>query len=349
MKNIEKIKITIDATIKQALKIISNGAVQIAIVVDKKGKLLGTLTDGDIRRGFLKGLDINSSINPIIYKKPFVVKKDDIKKKVLEIALRKKKYQIPIVDKNLKVIGLHVLDELIKSKKKNNLVVIMAGGKGIRLRPLTKNIPKPMLKVGDKPILQTILEKFIESGYDNFVICVNYKSKVIIDYFGNGKKFGAQIEYIHEKIRMGTAGALSLFKKKIKEPFFVINGDILIDLDFKKMLNFHQEHNSKATMCIKEFNVESPYGEVRVKKENIVSIEEKPKHKFYVNAGIYILDPKCINLIPKKFYNMTSLFKKMINKKDKIVSFPLGENWLDIGRFIDYDKANLKYNSFFDN
>jgi len=349
MKNIEKIKITKDATIKQALKIISNGAVQIAIVVDKKGKLLGTLTDGDIRRGFLKGLDINSSINPIIYKKPFVVKKDDIKKKVLEIALRKKKYQIPIVDKNLKVIGLHVLDELIKSKKKNNLVVIMAGGKGIRLRPLTKNIPKPMLKVGDKPILQTILEKFIESGYDNFVICVNYKSKVIIDYFGNGKKFGAQIEYIHEKIRMGTAGALSLFKKKIKEPFFVINGDILIDLDFKKMLNFHQEHNSKATMCIKEFNVESPYGEVRVKKENIVSIEEKPKHKFYVNAGIYILDPKCINLIPKKFYNMTSLFKKMINKKDKIVSFPLGENWLDIGRFIDYDKANLKYNSFFDN
>ena len=349
MKNIEKIKITKDATIKQALKIISNGAVQIAIVVDKKGKLLGTLTDGDIRRGLLKGLDINSSINPIIYKKPFVVKKDDIKEKVLKIALRKKIYQIPIVDKNLKVIGLHVLDELIKSKKKNNLVVIMAGGKGIRLRPLTKNIPKPMLKVGDKPILQTILEKFIESGYDNFVICVNYKSKVIIDYFGNGKKFGAQIEYIHEKIRMGTAGALSLLKKKINEPFFVINGDILININFEKMLNFHQEHNSKATMCIKEFNVESPYGEVRVKKENIVSIEEKPKHKFYVNAGIYILDPKCINLIPKKFYNMTSLFKKMINKKDKIVSFPLGENWLDIGRFIDYDKANLKYNSFFDN
>ena len=115
------------------------------------------------------------------------------------------------------------------------------------------------------------------------------------------------------------------------------------------MLNFHQEHNSKATMCIKEFNVELPYGEVRVKKEIIDSIEEKPKHKFYVNAGIYILDPKCINLIPKKFYNMTSLFKKMINKKDKIVSFPLGENWLDIGRFVDYDKANLKYNSFFIN
>ena len=210
----------------------------------------------------------------------------------------KKIYQIPIVDKNFKIIGLHVLDELIKSKN-NNLVVIMAGGKGMRLRPLTKNIPKPMLKVGDKPILHIILEKFIDSGYDNFVICVNYKSKVIMDYFGNGKKIGAQIEYIHEKIEMGTAGALSLLKKKINQPFFVINGDILINLDFKKMLNFHQEHNSKATMCIKEFNVELPYGEVRVKKEIIDSIEEKPKHKFYVNAGIYILDPKCINLIKK--------------------------------------------------
>ena len=243
MKNIEKIKITKDATIKQALKIISNGALQIAVVVDKKGKLLGTLTDGDIRRGFLKGLDINSSINSIINKKPFVVKKDDIKEKVLKIALKKKIYQIHIVDKNFKIIGLHVLDELIKSKN-NNLVVIMAGGKGMRLRPLTKNIPKPMLKVGDKPILHIILEKFIDSGYDNFVICVNYKSKVIMDYFGNGKKIGAQIEYIHEKIEMGTAGALSLLKKKkINQPFFVINGDILINLDFKKMLNFHKEHN----------------------------------------------------------------------------------------------------------
>lgn len=348
MKSIEKIKITLNAKIKEALKIISDGGIQIAIVVDRKGKLLGTLTDGDIRRGFLKGLDINNSINSIINKNPIVVKKDDTKEKVLKIALKKKIYQIPIVDKNFKIIGLHVLDELIKSKK-NNLVVIMAGGKGMRLRPLTKNIPKPMLKVGDKPILQTILEKFIDNGYDNFVICVNYKSKVIIDYFGNGKKFGAQIEYIHEKIRMGTAGALSLLKKKkINEPFFVINGDILININFEKMLNFHQEHNSKATMCIKEYNVALPYGEVRVKKENIYFIEEKPKHKFFVNAGIYILDPKCINLIPKKFYDMTSLFKKMINKKDKIVSFPLEEKWLDIGRLNDYDEANLKYNSIFD-
>jgi len=349
MKKANKIKVTLDATIRESLKVISEGNLQIAIVVNKKGKLLGTLTDGDIRRGLLKGLDINSSIKSIVYKKPLIAKENDSKDKVLKIALSKKIYQIPVVDKNYKVIGIHVLDELIGPKKKSNLVVIMAGGRGMRLRPLTKNIPKPMLKVGDRPILQTIIEKFIESGYDNFVICVNYKSKVIIDYFGNGKKFGAKIEYIHEKIRMGTAGAVSLIKKKIKEPFFVINGDILINLDFEKMLNFHQEHNSKATMCIKEYNVKLPYGEVKVKQENIDTIEEKPEHKFFVNAGIYILNPKCIKLIPKKFFDMTSLFKKMINKKEKIVSFPLGENWLDIGRSNDYDKANLRFNSIFDN
>jgi len=347
MKNIEKIKITIDSTIKQALKVISDGAIQIGIVVDKKDKLLGTLTDGDIRRGFLKGLNINSSIKSIIFKNPIVAKKNDTKEKLLKISLSKKIYQIPVVDSNYKVIGIRVLNELIKSKNKLNKVVIMAGGMGVRLRPLTKNIPKPMLKVGNKPILQIIVEKFRKSGYKNFIICVNYKSKVIIDYFGDGKKFGVKIEYIQEKIRMGTAGALSLLKKKPKQPFFVINGDLLTNLDFEKMLDFHHEHNSKATMCISEYNIESPYGEVKLDHENITLIDEKPTHKFFVNAGIYILDPKSLNLIPKKFYNMPSLFKKIITNNHKTISFPLGEYWIDIGSFNDYKKAKLEYDSNF--
>tara|TARA_B100001057_G_C22868269_1_gene957556 strand:+ start:2067 stop:3119 length:1053 start_codon:yes stop_codon:yes gene_type:complete len=345
MKNIEKIKIRLDATIKEALKIISDGAIQIAIVVDKNGKLLGTLTDGDIRRGFLKGLNINSSVRSIIFKKPIIAKKNDTKEKLLKIALSKKIYQIPLVDNNNKVIGVRVLNELIKSKNKSNKVVIMAGGMGVRLRPLTKNIPKPMLKVGNKPILKIIVEKFRDSGYENFVICVNYKSKIIKNYFGDGHKFGVKIEYIQEKIRMGTAGALSLFKKKPKEPFFVINGDLLTNLDFEKMLDFHYEHNSKATMCLSEYNIESPYGEVKLERENITLIDEKPIHKFFVNAGIYILDPICLNLIPKKFYNMPSLFNKIIAKKYKTISFPLGEYWLDIGTFNDYKKAKLEYSS----
>ena len=169
-----------------------------------------------------------------------------------------------------------------------------------------------MLKVGNKPILQIIIEKFKKSGYKNFVICVNYKSKMIKDFFGDGSKFGVKIEYIDEKKRMGTAGALSLFKLKPKKPFFVINGDLLTNLDFEKLIDFHHDHNSKATMCISEYNIKSPYGEVKLDVENIITIAEKPIHKFFVNAGVYVLDPSCIDLVPKKFYDMTSLLKKLL-------------------------------------
>lgn len=347
MKSIDKLKISSNSTIKQALKIISEGAIHIAIVVDNKEKFIGTLSDGDIRRGFLKGFNLKSPIKSLISKKPIFVKKNETRENLIKIALSKKIYQIPVVDNSSKVIGIHVLDELIRYKDKSNKVVIMAGGKGMRLRPLTKNIPKPMLKVGDKPILQTLIEKFRESGYKNFVICVNYKSKIIKDFFNDGKKFGVKIEYIHEKSRMGTAGALSLFKHKPKEPFFVINGDLLTNLDFEKLLNFHYEHNSQATMSVREYNIESPYGEVKLSNEKIIAIQEKPKHKYFVNAGVYVLDPKCINLIPKKYFDMPSLFKKMILKNKKIISFPLGEYWLDIGKFNDYKKANIEFDFFF--
>ena len=347
MKSIKKIKISTDTTIKQAMKIISHGTFKIAIAVNKKGQLLGTLTDGDIRRGFLSGLNIDSSVKSIIFRKPFSAKINESKEKIFKTALSKNIYQIPVIGDGRKVIGLYILDEFIKFKNKSNKVVIMAGGKGLRLRPLTKYIPKSMLKVGNKPILQIIVEKFKESGYENFIICVNYKSKIIKDFFGDGESFGVKIEYIHEKKRMGTAGALSLLKNKPAEPFFVINGDLLINLDFEKMLDFHDKYNSNATMSVKDYNIVSPYGEVNLDGADIVSIEEKPKRKVFVNAGVYILDPKCINLIPKKFYDMPSLFKKIIAKKYKTVSFPLEEYWLDIGRFNDYKKANLEYNKYF--
>ena len=349
MKNIKKIIISKEISIKKALKVISNGAIKIAIVVDKKGKLIGTLTDGDIRRGFLKGLDLNSSIKSIVHKRPITAKKNEIKEKLLKIALSKKIYQIPIIDKKRKVIGVHIIDEFIKPYNKSNKVVIMAGGMGIRLRPLTNNLPKPMLKIGNKPILEIIINKIKKSGFKNIIISVNYKSNIIKDHFKNGDKFGVNIEYIHEKKKMGTAGALSLIKAKLNKPFFVINGDVITNLDFEKMIDFHIQHESQATMCIREYNIESPYGEVKTDKENIVLIEEKPTHKVFVNAGIYILNPECINFIPKKTFDMPTLFKKLIAKKKKTVSFPLGEYWIDIGGFNEYKKANIDYNSNYRN
>jgi dTDP-glucose pyrophosphorylase/CBS domain-containing protein len=350
MKNIKKIKISLNTTIKKALSVISNGGIKIAIVVDKKNKLIGTLTDGDIRRGFLKGLSLNSSIKSIVFKNPLVAKKNEIKEKLLRIAVSKMIYQIPVVSQNGKVIGIYLLNELIKVKNEySNQVVIMAGGKGMRLRPLTKNIPKPMLKVGNKPILQNIIENFKKNGFKNFTICVNYKSKIIKDYFGDGKKFDVKINYIQEKKRMGTAGALSLLKKKFTMPIFVMNGDLLTNLDFAKIIDFHNEHNAKATMCVAEYNFTSPYGEVMRDNENIISINEKPNHKFFVNAGIYLLDPQCLNLVTKKYYDIPSLFRKIISKEYKTVSFPLGEYWLDIGRMNDFKKANQEYDLIFNN
>ncbi len=344
MKNLKKLKITLDATIKQALRTISYGEIKIAIVVDKKDKLIGTLADGDIRRGFLKGLNINSSIKSIINKKPLIGTKNDSKDKLLNSAITKKVSQVPIIDDKGKVVEIILTDELIiKNRIKPNKVVIMAGGKGTRLRPLTKNIPKPMLKVGNKPILETIIKRFSECGFKDLIICVNYKSQTIENYFGNGKKFGVTIEYIKEKKRMGTAGALSFLKEKINSPFFVINGDLLTNLDFEKMLDFHNKHSSFATMGVKEYTINSPYGEVNIINEKILSIYEKPMHKFFANAGIYILSPKCIDLVPKNFFDMTTLFKKIISKKQKTTSFPLNEYWKDIGRLSDYEKANKEF------
>ena len=324
MKNIENIKIFETSTLNNALKKMSDGAIKIVLVINREDKLLGTLSDGDIRRGLLNGMDLNSTIESIFFKKPTTAKISDSKEEILKLAISKGIDQIPIIDENGKVQSIYLLHEFLKPKKKKNKVVLMAGGMGTRLMPLTENTPKPMLKVGDKPILHIIVNKFKECGYTNFVMCLNYKSKVIQDYFGDGKKFGVEIEYIVEEQRMGTAGALSLLNDKLKEPFFVMNGDLLTNLDFEKMLDFHIKCESKATMCVRGYNIEVPYGEVKLENEKLLSIVEKPVHKIFVNAGIYILEPECIDLIPRQFYDMTLLFKKLILNKKKNHIFSTG-------------------------
>ena len=226
-------------------------------------------------------------------------------------------------------------------------VVILAGGLGSRLSEETSLVPKPMVTIGQKPILIHIMEHYSYYGFNEFIIALGYKHQVIKDYFGDGSILGVKIKYIEEKIKMGTAGALSIIKQKPKEPFFVINGDLLTNLDFERMLDFHNHNNADATMCIAEYNFQSSYGEVIIDNENIKSIKEKPLHRFYVNAGIYILNPKCIKLVPKKFYDITSLFTKMIKHKFKTISFPLGEYWLDVGRINDFKKANDDYRSLY--
>ncbi|MBN2964205.1 nucleotidyltransferase family protein [Sulfurospirillum sp. T05] len=348
MKNIDNIKINKNATIKEALEIIDKAAMQIALIVDDDDRLIGTLTDGDIRRGLLKGLTLDSSIESITFTTPTIATISDTKEEILKIALAKKLHQIPIVDENGKIVGIQEIEELIKPRQKTNKVVLMVGGLGTRLRPLTDNTPKPMLKVGNKPILQTIIEKFAEYGYANIVMCVNYKSHVIQEYFGDGGEFGVSIEYVFEEQRMGTAGALSLLHVKPTEPFFVMNGDLLTNVNFEHLHDYHLANNATGTMCVREYDFQVPYGVVHVKNSKILSIEEKPTHKFFVSAGIYMLSPEVLELIPQnKFYDMPTLFDKIISDNKNAISFPLREYWLDIGRIEEYKKANDEYGEVF--
>lgn len=348
MKKIDNIKLDINSTIHEALQIINKGAMQIALVIDDDNKLVGTISDGDIRRALLKRISLDSSIQSIIFRTPTIAKISDTKEEILKLALSKKLHQIPIVDERGKILGIQEIEELIKPKDKTNKVILMVGGLGTRLRPLTENTPKPMLKVGNKPILQTIVEKFAEYGYTNIIMCVNYKSHIIQDYFGDGKEFGVNIEYIFEKQRMGTAGALSLLKDKPNEPFFVMNGDLLTNINFEHLHNYHIATNSIGTMCVREYDFQVPYGVVNIKDSKIVSIEEKPTHKFFVSAGIYMLSPEVLEYIPEnQFYDMPTLFEKIISKGKNAISFPLREYWLDIGRIEEYKKANEEYDEVF--
>jgi len=348
MKDIEKIKIIATSTIKKALSAIDFGAVKIALIIDVDNKLLGTLSDGDIRRGLLRKKTLNDTIEDIYIKNPITAKKGSSRQDLLRLCSINKISQVPVIDDDRKVISLFVIDdELLKKQHKNN-VVLMVGGLGSRLMPLTENTPKPMLNVGEKPILQTIVKGFVDDGFTNITMCLGYKSGVIQDYFKDGSAFGANIDYVVEEKRMGTAGALTLLTKKLDKPFFVMNGDVLTNINFENMLDFHELNNSKATMCVREYDVEVPYGVVNLNNGKIVSIEEKPIHSFFVNAGIYLLEPECIRIIPSnEFYDMPSLFEELILNNKMTTSFPLKEYWLDIGRIVDYEKAKVEFHNFF--
>ena len=341
MINVSEISLSSTATIKDALKLIDHGAVKIALIVDKNNHLLGTLSDGDVRRGLLKKKTLEHSIEDIYYKNPVCANENDSRDTLLNLIAKHKISQIPIIDKNKKIVDLFVLDDNLSTKQYKNTVVLMVGGLGTRLRPLTENTPKPMLEVGGKPILLTIVEGFVKSGFTNITMCLGYKSNVIQDFFQDGSKFGVEIEYISEDKEMGTVGALTLLKQKPKEAFFVMNGDLLTNFNYEQMLEFHESHNSKATMCVREYDFQVPYGVVNINNEDIVSIEEKPVHSFFVNAGIYLLEPECIDLIPNdEFYDMPTLIEKIIASKRKVVSFPVREYWLDVGRMDEFKKAN---------
>ena len=347
MKTIDKIKLYPTSTIKEALQVIDSGAMKIALVINKENYLLGTLSDGDIRRALLAGLSLNESIESIIFTNPTVCGINATKEEILKIAVSKKLYCIPIIDDSGVLVGIEEFDDILKPTKFSNKIVLMAGGLGTRLRPLTDKIPKPLLEVGGKPILETIITSFAKYGFIDFILSVSYKAEMIEEYFGDGSRFGVSIEYIHENKRMGTAGALNLMREKLNEPFFVMNGDLLTNINFQHMLEYHLFNQSVATMGVREYDFQVPYGVVNIEDHNILSIDEKPIQSFFVSGGVYVFSPEVLDLIPNAYYDMPTLFEKLIENEKKSISFPIKDYWLDIGQISDYHKANTEYNGIF--
>lgn len=347
MYKIDEIKINQNASIKEALEVIDKGAIKVAVVLSDDGLLLGMLNDGDIRRALLKGMSLGDSIAGIINKHPVVANINDTKERILELANEKKLHQIPIIS-NGKLIGIQDIREFLAPKNKPNKVILMVGGLGTRLRPLTNDVPKPMLDVGNKPILHTIVENFAKYGYTDIIMCVNYKSEIIKEYFGNGDKFGVKIEYVLENQRMGTAGALSLLQKRPKDDFFVMNGDLLTNVNFEYLHEYHKDSNALASICIRKYEMQVPYGVVNVRANKVTSIEEKPTQSFFVSAGIYMFSPIVLDFIPKGvFYDMPTLLGELLKHDFPIHPFPIREYWLDIGRMDEYRRANDEYEGVF--
>ncbi|MGO4692880.1 nucleotidyltransferase family protein [Paenibacillus sp. 2TAB26] len=340
MINWKDILITPEISVISTMRIIDQSALQFAVVVDKDSHLLGTVTDGDIRRGILKGLPLESPIQEVMNRSPVyerVGKKDFYYK---EIMRKRQLRQLPIVSNTNQIQRILFAEDINQLLQKENVIVLMVGGLGTRLRPLTDDIPKPMLKVGDKPILETIIESFKNFGFKNFILSVNYKKEIIKDYFQNGRHLGVNIEYIEEDKRLGTAGALSLLDEWPKAPFFVMNGDLLTKINYEQLLDFHYETKAAATICVREYEYQIPYGVIETENHRLRSIVEKPVHKNFVNAGIYVLDPEVLRYIPQnEFFDMPDLLKMMIELQRGVSAFPLREYWLDIGRVDDYEKA----------
>lgn len=339
----KKILVLKDSSLLETMTLINETALQFAVVVDEYNHLYGTVTDGDIRRGILRGEGLEVPITSIMNPKPFSSRSGMRTSTYKQLMKSKKLKQLPIVNDQNQIVDILLLDHLENTTNKNQ-VVLMLGGLGARLRPLTNVIPKPMLKVGNKPIVETIIDGFKQYGYNNFIFSVNYKKEVIQDYFQSGEMFGVTIDYIEETKRMGTAGALSLLENRPAEPFFVMNGDLLTQVNFDQLMKFHKEQNAIATMCVREYEYQIPYGVIETDGTDLTAIKEKPTHRSFVNAGIYLLSPKVLDYIPTDtFYDMPTLFEALINHGERTSVFPIHEYWLDIGQIDDFNRANEKY------
>lgn len=320
----------------------------IGLVVDRQRRLLGTVTDGDIRRGLLRGLTTDAPVSEIMNTTPRVFRFGEPQGDVLAFMRRERVQHVPVVDFAGRVVDLLTIDLLLQPQPQDMPVILMAGGEGRRLRPLTASTPKPMLEVGGRPILETILRRLAASGFANFHISVNYRAEMIQDHFGDGAAFGVNVQYIEESAPLGTAGPLGLLPRHIDKPVLVMNGDVLSKVEPARMISFHTQNRGVATMGVREHEVQVPYGVVDIENHQIVGLREKPIERYYINAGIYILSPEARDLIPAgDACDMPDLFAACQAANLKTLAFPVREYWVDIGQPDDFRRANDEFSSIF--
>jgi dTDP-glucose pyrophosphorylase len=346
MKQWESAVIGPESSLEEAIATLDREALRIVLVTDPERHLLGTLTDGDVRRALLRRMPLETPVEEVMCKTAHTANTDWSEERILAAMEKYELLQLPVVDDRGVLVGLKTLHSILNKRHRDNPVFLMAGGFGTRLQPLTNNCPKPLLKVGDKPILELIVENFINAGFHRFFISTHYMPEMIRDYFGDGRRWGVSIRYVHEDEPLGTAGALGLLPHdEMDSPLFMMNGDLLTTLNFQHLLDFHQQHIGVATMCVREYEHRVPYGVIQNEGHRIQSIVEKPVHRFFINAGIYLLSPELVKSVPfGTRIDMPTLLEQEIQKGNKVNMFPVHEYWLDIGRMEDFQRAQQEIN-----
>ena len=328
------------ATLQDAIRNLNDSALQIALVVSPEEMLIGTITDGDIRRGLLRGLSLSSRVDDIVHREPLVAPQELGREIVLQLMRANKVHQLPVVDERRRVVGLHLWGELIAPTERPNLMVIMAGGKGRRLLPQTENCPKPLLPVGGKPMLEHIILRAKAEGFRRFALAIHYLGNMIENHFGDGARWQVSIDYLREESPLDTAGALGLLDPAPTQPFLVTNGDVLTDIRYGELLDFHVRHAAAGTMAVRMHEWQHPFGVVHTRGVDIVGFEEKPVSRSHINAGIYALDPSALSLLEKNQpCDMPTLFGRLQARAERTIVYPMHEPWLDVGRSDDYAAA----------
>lgn len=321
-------------TLLRALEVIDKAAEGIAFICEDSGTLLGTVTDGDVRRALLKGASLTDAVGACAKTKFASVSTHASRPEVLDLMQARQLRQIPILDDQGRLEGVHLLHEVIGAKPKQNWAVIMAGGKGTRLGELTKTMPKPMLKVAGRPIIERLVYHLVGYGINRIFISTNYLAEIIENHFGDGSGFGCKIEYLRESPDepLHTGGSLSLLPEKPTEPVFVCNGDLVTQVDLGSMFEFHHEGGYLATIGVRSYSHEVPFGCLEVNDGRVTSLVEKPTLTQLINAGMYVLSPEIIARVPRKHYPITNLFEEALQLGDKVGAFEIVDDWIDVGQ-----------------